>query len=120
MPGFGPWTIKSGMHHVAPPFALLARMITLRVHLDDVTPDNAPLLIAPGSHKLGQVRESEVDAVVARSGVHVCLANAGDVWLYATPILHASAAATEPDRRRVLQIDFSADSLPEGLSWLGV
>lgn len=95
-------------------------MITLRVHLDDVTPDNAPLLIAPGSHKLGQVRESEVDAVVARSGVHVCLANAGDVWLYATPILHASAAATEPDRRRVLQIDFSADSLPEGLSWLGV
>lgn len=25
--GFGPWTIKRGMHHVAPPFNLLAAMI---------------------------------------------------------------------------------------------
>ena len=33
--GFGPWTNKGGMHHVAPPFALLARMVTLRVHFDD-------------------------------------------------------------------------------------
>jgi len=47
-------------------------------------------------------------------------AEAGDIWLYATPILHASEAAAEPDRRRVLQVDFSAEELPGGLHWLGV
>ena len=48
------------------------------------------------------------------------LAFARDVWLYATPILHASEAAARPLRRRVLQIDFSADALPAPLRWLGV
>src|SRR5204863_6821471 len=28
--GYGPWTVKSGLAHVAPPFALLAGMVTLR------------------------------------------------------------------------------------------
>ena len=28
--GFGPWTVKSGMNHVAPPFDLLAKMVTIR------------------------------------------------------------------------------------------
>jgi hypothetical protein len=50
VPGFGPWTVKAGMVHVAPPFSLLARMITVRIHLDPVDAANAPLLIAPGSH----------------------------------------------------------------------
>ena len=35
-------------------------------------------------------------------------------------ILHASNAAETPRRRRVLQIDYSADDLPGGLQWLGV
>ncbi|BBD96816.1 phytanoyl-CoA dioxygenase [Sphingobium amiense] len=41
-PGFGPWTVKSGIHHVAPPQSLLDRMLTLRVHLDPVDANNAP------------------------------------------------------------------------------
>lgn len=28
--GYGPWTIKAGLHHVAPPYELLSRMVTLR------------------------------------------------------------------------------------------
>jgi hypothetical protein len=46
--GFGPWSIKSGMVHVEPRFDSLARMVTLRVHLDTVPVTNALLLIAPG------------------------------------------------------------------------
>lgn len=118
--GFGPWTVKQGMHHVAPPFDLLAQMVTLRAHLDDVPPSNAPLLIAPGSHRLGRVAVDAMDEAVERCGRHVCLAQAGDVWLYATPILHASDAATSPASRRVLQVDFAAFDLPGGLEWLGV
>jgi hypothetical protein len=119
-PGFGPWTIKSGMHHVAPPFGLLARMVTLRAHLDDVPASNAPLLVAPGSHKFGRVTERDINEVVRQCGTRACLAKAGDVWLYATPILHASDAAASPARRRVLQVDYAAEALPYGLEWLGV
>jgi hypothetical protein len=49
-----------------------------------------------------------------------CLAEAGDVWLYATPILHASEAAVEARHRRVLQVDFAVGELPGGLKWLGI
>lgn len=119
-PGFGPWTTKAGLTHVAPPFAYIERMVTLRVHLDEVGPDNAPLLVAPASHTLGLVPVRAVEEVVARCGSHACLARSGDIWAYATPILHASAAAKQPARRRVLQIDYSADDLPDGLAWLGV
>jgi len=118
--GFGPWTIKGGMHHVAPPFDLLARMVTLRVHLDDVPGTNAPLMIAPGSHRLGMVAADEAASVAKTCGRAICLARAGDAWLYATPVLHASEAAAVPGRRRVLQVDFAAEALPTGLEWLGV
>lgn len=120
VPGFGPWTIKSGLLHVAPPFALLERMVTIRVHLDDVPADNAPLLIAPGSHRFGLVREEAIDAVVALCDVHACEAQAGDIWIYATPILQASETARLPKARRVLQVDYAAFDLPGGLEWSGV
>ena len=118
--GFGPWTSKQRIPHVEPPFALLSRMMTLRVHLDDVPHGNGPLLVAPGSHLLGRISESEVDRIVARCGIIECLAEAGDVWIYATPILHASKRSIVDGRRRVLQVDYSADALPGGLEWLGL
>jgi hypothetical protein len=118
--GYGPWSTKSGLQHVEPPFELLADMVTLRVHLDDVGTDNAPLLIAPGSHRFGRIAEIDIRGVVEKCGTFGCLADAGDVWLYATPILHASDAAAAPIRRRVLQVDYSARDLPGGLDWLGV
>lgn len=115
--GYGPWTVKSGLLHVAPPFDLLASMVTLRVHLDDVSADNAPLLIAPGSHLLGSVSEASIKSAVAKCGTFACLAQAGDVWLYSTPILHASKRADTPRRRRVPQLDYAAFKLPFGLEW---
>lgn len=118
--GFGPWTTKAGLLHVAPPIDLLERMMTIRIHLDRVPETNAPLLIAPGSHLLGRVGEAEIPAMVERLGMHRCLAEASDIWAYATPILHASDAAREPGRRRVLQVDYAAEHLPGGLEWLGI
>lgn len=118
--GFGPWTIKDGMQHVAPPFGILAHMVTLRVHIDDVPASNAPLLIAPGSHTEGRIPVGAIAEVVRRRGTRTCIAEAGNIWLYATPILHASETATSPLHRRVLQIDFAAADLPGGLEWLGV
>ena len=118
--GYGPWSVKRGIDHVAPPWSILSEMRTLRVHLDPVGPDNAPLLISPGSHRLGFVAEPEIDATVARLGTRACLAAAGDVWAYATLILHASAASQSAARRRVLQLDYAAVALPSGIDWFGL
>ena len=118
--GFEPWSLKSGMVHVEPPFDLLAGMLTLRVHLDAVPETNAPLLIAPASHIRGRIPGPDIPHAVEQCGIVPCLAEAGDVWQYSTPILHPSDAAVEPLHRRVLQVDYSASALPGGLQWLGV
>lgn len=118
-PGFGPWGRKAGLIHVEPPFAIIEAMATLRIHLDDVPADNAPLIIAPGSHRLGRIAEPDIADTVARLGHFACLARRGDIWAYATPILHASAASTGHAHRRVLQIDYAARPLPGELEWLG-
>jgi len=118
--GFGPWSSKDGTLHVAPPFDVLARMVTLRVHLDPVDDTNAPLRIALGSHANGRVAADQAGALAAEAPQTVCLAEVGDVWAYRTPILHASDRSLTPRRRRVLQVDYADFDLPGGLVWQGV
>lgn len=118
--GFGPWSTKDGVLHVAPPFAVLARMLTVRVHLDPVDAGNAPLRVALGSHRLGRVPAEAATREAEALPQGVCLAQPGDVWAYSTPILHASDRADPPRRRRVLQVDYADFDLPDGLAWLGL
>ena len=118
--GYGPWTVKFGLIQVEPPFDIGELMVALRVHLDAVDQRNAPLRIVRGSHRLGRLPEAEIEGVAAAFGERLCLAERGDVWLYATSIIHASLAADPPRRRRVLQVDFSADATPGPLAWRGV
>ncbi|MGB5076520.1 MAG: phytanoyl-CoA dioxygenase family protein [Sphingorhabdus sp.] len=118
--GFDAWSVKAGLQHVAPPIEILNKMVTLRLHLDPVSKDNAPLEVAIGSHRLGRIAESDINDVVGNSQIATCLAQRGDLWAYSTPILHASAASLWPNRRRVLQVDYAACDLPGGLEWLGI
>lgn len=118
--GFGPWSTKDGVLHVAPPFEVLARMLTVRVHLDPVDSSNAPLRVALGSHRLGRVPAEAATREAEALRQLVCLADTADVWAYSTPILHASDRAEPPRRRRVLQVDYADFDLPGGLEWLGV
>ena len=118
--GFGPWSNKDGSLHVAPPFDVLARMVTLRVHLDPVDEANAPLRVAQGSHLIGRVAADRAGALAAESPQTACLAEAGDIWAYRTPILHASDRSLTPRRRRVLQVDYADFDLPGGLVWQGL
>lgn len=118
--GFDRWNSKAGVTHVEPPFSYIERMITARIHLDPVAQDNAPLMIALGSHHRGRIEETQIDQVVEHGEIFACIAEAGDGWIYRTAILHASARSTSAGSRRVLQVDYSADTLPGGLEWLGV
>ena len=41
--GWGPWTLKAGVHHVQPPIEVLNNMVTFRIHLDDTNESNGCL-----------------------------------------------------------------------------
>lgn len=118
--GFGPWSSKDGYLHVAPPFDVLARMVTLRVHLDPVHETNAPLRVATGSQAFGRVAADQAGLRASAAPQISCIANVGDIWAYRTPILHASDRALTPGRRRVLQVDYADFDLPGGLVWQGL
>lgn len=118
--GYGPFTLKSGLVHVEPPFDLIERMVTLRIHLDPVADDNAPLLVARGSHRFGKIPHGRIEQTIAGCDTIACLAQPGDVWAYATPIVHASKRSRSLSRRRVLQVDYSCDNLPGRLKWCGI
>jgi hypothetical protein len=117
-PEFARWSIKAGEHHVEPPFALTEAMVTLRVHVDEVHGGNSPLLILPGSHRLGRLCERSIEELTKEITPEACLAAPGDVWVYRTAIVHASAAKTSGGRRRVLQLDYAAFEPPGGLQWV--
>ncbi len=119
-PGFGPWSTKHGVLHVAPPITVLNGMVTLRLHLDPVDTSNAPLVVAAGSHRFGYIQADTAIDRASSCGAIACEAQAGDVWAYSTPILHMSARSTGDQRRRVLQIDYAATALPEPLEWRGI
>lgn len=116
--GFGPWSVKAGQLHVQPPQSIIDAMITVRVHLDDVEADNAPLDILLGSHRKGRLTEEGITALAETVEPFSCVARRGDVWAYSTAIVHGSRAVRATGRRRrVLQIDYSAETLSGGLAW---
>jgi ectoine hydroxylase-related dioxygenase (phytanoyl-CoA dioxygenase family) len=58
VPGWGPWSTKDGVLHVRPPAEVMARMLAVRVHLDDCGESDGPLRVLPGSHKHGLLSEA--------------------------------------------------------------
>ena len=117
LPRFGPWTVKAGIPHVRPPVEVLAAMLTVRVHLDDCGPSRGPLQVIPGSHRLGRLDASATRALIDQSPAVDCLVGKGGAVLMRPMILHASKAATDPDRRRVIHLEFASKPLSGGLEW---
>ncbi len=117
VPGFGPWSVKEGIPHVQPPAELLARMITLRLHLDDCDAGNGALRVLPGSHQHGKLSAAELAAWRTSTPEHLCVARAGDALLMRPLLLHASSPAIMPRNRRVIHLEFAIDELPGGLVW---
>jgi ectoine hydroxylase-related dioxygenase (phytanoyl-CoA dioxygenase family) len=117
VPGFSPWSLKAGVHHVEPPEAILVSIVSLRLHLDDCGPDNGPLMAVRGSFLLGRVPVPQIKAHVERGTIQICCANAGDLVAMRGLTIHASQRAARPGHRRVLHVDFSTAGLPGGLEW---
>lgn len=116
--GWSNWSVKHGVTHVQPPAGVLARMVTVRLHLDDCPVENGALKVLPGSHANGMLgREAIREKVGAEKAVTVP-AKAGDGLFMRPLLLHASSPAQMPRHRRVLHLEFAPpDLLPPELSW---
>lgn len=115
--GFGPWSEKEGVAHVQPPAEVLARMVTVRVHLDECNEHNGPLRVIPGSHRSGRLSADEIALRRAEVAEVVCPVGRGGIVVFRPLLLHASSPAVRPAHRRVVHLEFAADELPGGLEW---
>lgn len=116
VPGFVAWTRKAGVWQVQPPAEVLARMVAIRVHLDDCGPDNGPLRVLPGSHRLGWL-DDDLDQWKRRVAEVVCTVRCGGIVAICPLTIHASAASRMAGNRRVIHIEYAAAGLPGGLEW---
>lgn len=119
-PGFSSWTVKAGIPHALAPIDVLEGMLTVRLHLDPAGPDNGPLRVLPGSHRLGGTAPTKVGAWTDRVRPIECVVDRGGAVLMRPLILHASNSAASPDHRRVIHLEFASRPLPEGVEWYDV
>lgn len=117
LPGYGPWSIKAGVHHVFPPLEVLAQMVTVRVHLDSCDEMSGALQVIPGTHRRAMVNESDYLSSAAEAGVTTCTVERGDAVIMRPLLAHASAKARNPSQRRVVHLEYAARPLPTPMLW---
>lgn len=117
VPGYGPWSTKSGCLHVEPPSRVLEQMIAVRVHLDACGAENGPLRVVPGSHRLGKLDDADVAAAATTAPAVEILVGQGAILLMRPLLLHASSAARDSAHRRVLHIEFAPREAISPLRW---
>jgi Phytanoyl-CoA dioxygenase (PhyH) len=114
---YHPWSVKGGIPHVRPPVAILAQMLTVRIHLDRTDESNGALKVIPASHCHGKLTQLEVDRWKQLNTATVCTCEAGGILLMRPLLLHASSIASAPSHRRVIHLEYAGCSLPPGLDW---
>lgn len=115
-PGWGPWSVKEGIHYAHTPTATLSQVMALRVHLDDSSAGNGPLRVLPGTHTLGVLSDESAHEVATRLAPVDCVAPKGGVVVMRPLIIHASSKSHAATQRRVLHIEYAAsDSIAQPL-----
>lgn len=116
VPGWGPWSVKSGVSYAHAPEDALTQVLALRIHLDDSTDENGPLRVLPGSHRMGVLSDDSIEAMTAQLDPVECLVPRGGVLLMRPLIVHSSSKSITKAPRRVLHIEYAASlTLDHGL-----
>ena len=114
--GFHSWTMKDGVQHVQPPTELMSNMLSIRLHLDESGPENAPLRVIAGSHSSGRFSPDQIVRWREKPATTCCVPRGGAL-LMRPMLLHASSSCQLPKPRRVIHLEFAATGLPCGLEW---
>jgi ectoine hydroxylase-related dioxygenase (phytanoyl-CoA dioxygenase family) len=107
---WGPWSEKAGIHYAHAPAWALARVLALRVHLDESAEDNGPLRVVPGSHRLGVLSDDDVFRVARERPSQTCVVGRGGILAMRPLLIHSSSKSASAAPRRVLHLEY-ADSL---------
>jgi ectoine hydroxylase-related dioxygenase (phytanoyl-CoA dioxygenase family) len=114
--GWGPWSIKAGVHYAHAPAEALSRVVALRLHLDDSRGDNGPLRVLPGTHRMGVLTDAQIQDLLHRATPVECLTTAGAVVAMRPLLVHSSSKVVAPFPRRVVHIEYAAsEHVGEGL-----
>jgi len=105
---WGPWSVKGGVLHALAPMSTLAKVIALRIHLDDSTEDNGPLRVLPGTHRGGVLTHDEIQRLASKVAPIACTALAGGDVAMRPLVVHASSKSRGDQPRRVLHIEYAA------------
>ena len=114
---FSGWSIKEGVVHVQAPASVMEKMLAVRIHLDDATPDNGALQLLAGSHLRGCIQAEETEELRRSRPIVDCFVRTRDALLMRPLLLHGSPTAKKTVHRRVLHLEYSWAELPDGLSW---
>ena len=116
-PEWTAWSVKEGVLHVQPPLSVLNTMVTIRIHLDDCFSDNGGLKIIPASHLLGIVNQADIPSIVQANTIYPIEAPALSALIMRPHLLHASSKSVNPNRRRILHLEYSSFELSKGVFW---
>jgi ectoine hydroxylase-related dioxygenase (phytanoyl-CoA dioxygenase family) len=114
--GWGPWSVKAGVNYAHAPASALERVVALRLHLDDSTPENGPLRVLPETHTRRVLSDEAVAVLAARITPVECVVPRGGVVAMRPLLVHASSKSRSTMPRRVLHIEYAESaSLAPGL-----
>jgi ectoine hydroxylase-related dioxygenase (phytanoyl-CoA dioxygenase family) len=108
VPGWGPWSVKDEVIYAHAPASALEQVLALRLHLDASTPENGPLRVLPGTHRLGVLSDHRVSQAAAERRAVECTIQKGGVAAMRPLIVHASSKSESNESRRVLHIEYAA------------
>lgn len=109
--GWGPWSVKNGVHYAHAPARALETVIALRVHLDDSEIENGPLRVLPGTHRSGVLTDDDIQVAAENKPAVDCLVRKGGVLAMRPLIVHASSKSISKRPRRVLHIEYASSRL---------
>ncbi len=116
MAGWGPWSVKEGVHYAHAPASALEQVVALRVHLDDSTSENGPLRVLPATHTLGVLTDEQIHGLSEKVYEVECVVPRGGVLAMRPLIVHASSKSRTEAPRRVLHVEYASSSaLCDGL-----
>lgn len=114
--GYKNWRVKSERTVVQPNLEMLESIFTIRIHLDDCTKENGALRVIENSHTQGVIEIK--DWIQEKNGKErICEVKKGGILIMKPLLLHASRRTENQQNRRVIHIEFTDQSLPEGLEW---
>ena len=115
--GWGPWSVKDGLHYAHAPVEALERVVALRLALDDSTEANGPLRVLPGTQGMGVMTDEAILELAKRIESVSCPVGLGGVVAMRPLAVHASSKSASDAPRRVLHIEYAESlEIAEGMT----